>query len=67
MLGDEDLALTALLDAPDLAARTLALRAATDPARAYTDHEPADVRPVSYTPSCHAALERSLAKRVVNP
>ena len=65
-LGDEDLALFALLDAPDLADRALvvsrAVRAARDPARAYTDYEPSG-GPVAYEDVLHAKLEERLAGR----
>jgi len=56
-LGDEDLALTALLDFPDLAGDALPLATpAHDPARAFTEYEPTGGRVVRYVAAEHRAL-----------
>ena len=68
-LGTVDLALAALLDAPDLARKVLVaarvLRVLQDARRAYTDCVPADERPIAYAPGQHEALVRAHAARFV--
>jgi hypothetical protein len=64
-LGEENLALAALLETPDLSRDALrltrAVRAARDPSRAYTDSEPSDGRAIAYLADMKEALERLLA------
>jgi hypothetical protein len=66
-LGTVDLALAALLDAPELSRKVLhearALRAFEDARRAYTDCVPDEGRAVAYAAESHAALVRAHAAR----
>ncbi len=65
-LGDEDLALTALLDHPELAAEALPLATpAHDPARAFTEYEASKGSVVHYVDAEHRArLEAAIGARL---